>query len=161
MSARRCSWCRCLAAALALAPLNDIVRLQRSASSFRPAGPPQSSPSHVPEFDLAFMSQMLGVGAVRSEPEDPATGDDETIMQEAAVDVALQLDIASDPCFSRCFVARSARHLTLRSPAMASTPRLSETRGTIQLRSKGSNALSLRRNKTTQILHASLRRWLD
>ena len=43
------------------------------------------------KFDLAFMSQMLGVGAVRSEPEDPATGDDETIMQEAAVDVALQL----------------------------------------------------------------------
>ena len=42
-------------------------------------------------FDLAFMSQMLGVGAVRSEPEDPATGDDETMMQEAAVDVALQL----------------------------------------------------------------------
>ncbi|EOD23648.1 hypothetical protein EMIHUDRAFT_239378 [Emiliania huxleyi CCMP1516] len=26
---RHCSWCRCLAAALALAPLNDIVRLQR------------------------------------------------------------------------------------------------------------------------------------
>ena len=48
-------------------------------------------PPYVPEFDLAFMSQMLGVGAVRSEPEDPATGDDETIMQEAAVDVALQL----------------------------------------------------------------------
>ena len=36
-------------------------------------------PPYVPEFDLAFMSQMLGVGAVRSEPEDPATGDDETI----------------------------------------------------------------------------------
>ena len=32
-------------------------------------------PPYVPEFDLAFMSQMLGVGAVRSEPEDPATGD--------------------------------------------------------------------------------------
>ena len=49
-------------------------------------------PPYVPEFDLAFMSQMLGVGAVRSElPEDPATGDDETIMQEAAVDIALQL----------------------------------------------------------------------
>ena len=48
-------------------------------------------PPYVPEFDLAFMSQMLGVGAVRSEPEDPATCDDETIMQEAAVDVALQL----------------------------------------------------------------------
>ena len=48
-------------------------------------------PPYVPEFDLAFMSQMLGGGAVRSEPEDPATGDDETIMQEAAVDVALQL----------------------------------------------------------------------
>ena len=47
-------------------------------------------PPYVPEFDLAFMSQMLGVGAVRSEPEDPATGDDETIMQEAAVDIALQ-----------------------------------------------------------------------
>ena len=30
-------------------------------------------------------------GAVRSEPEDPATGDDETMMQEAAVDIALQL----------------------------------------------------------------------
>ena len=118
-------------------------------------------PPYVPEFDLAFLSQMLGVGAVRSEPEDPATGDDETIMQEAAVDVALQLDIASDPCFSRCFVARSARHLTLRSPAMASTPRLSETRGTIQLRSTGSNALSLRRDKTARILHASLHRWLD
>ena len=44
-------------------------------------------PPYVPEFDLAFMSQMLGVGAVRSEPEDPATGDDETIMQEAAVDI--------------------------------------------------------------------------
>ena len=70
-------------------------------------------------------------------------------------------DIASDPCFSRCFVARSARHLTLRSPAMASTPRLSETRGTIQLRSTGSNALSLRRDKTARILHASLHRWLD
>ena len=41
-------------------------------------------PPYVPEFDLAFMSQMLGGGAVRSEPEDPATGDDETIMQEAA-----------------------------------------------------------------------------
>ena len=50
-------------------------------------------PPYVPEFDLAFMSQMLGVGAVRSEPEDPATGDedDETMMQEAAVDIALQL----------------------------------------------------------------------
>ena len=48
-------------------------------------------PPYVPEFDLAFMSQMLGGGAVRSEPEDPATGDDETIMQEAAVDIALQL----------------------------------------------------------------------
>ena len=48
-------------------------------------------PPYVPEFDLAFMSQMLGGGAVRSEAEDPATGDDETIMQEAAVDVALQL----------------------------------------------------------------------
>ena len=45
-------------------------------------------PPYVPEFDLAFMSQMLGGGAVRSEPEDPATGDDETIMQEAAVDIA-------------------------------------------------------------------------
>ena len=43
-------------------------------------------PPYVPEFDLAFMSQMLGGGAVRSEAEDPATGDDETIMQEAAVD---------------------------------------------------------------------------
>ena len=31
-------------------------------------------PPYVPEFDLAFMSQMLGGGAVRSEPEDPATG---------------------------------------------------------------------------------------
>ncbi|EOD21317.1 hypothetical protein EMIHUDRAFT_117255 [Emiliania huxleyi CCMP1516] len=40
-------------------------------------------PPYVPEFDLAFMSQMLGGGAVRSEPEDPATGDDETMMQEA------------------------------------------------------------------------------
>ena len=48
-------------------------------------------PPYVPEFDLAFMSQMLGGGAVRSEPEDPATGDDETTMQEAAVDIALQL----------------------------------------------------------------------
>ena len=48
-------------------------------------------PPYVPEFDLAFMSQMLGGGAVRSEPEDPATGDDETMMQEAAVDIALQL----------------------------------------------------------------------
>ena len=48
-------------------------------------------PPYVPEFDLAFMSQMLGGGAVRSEAEDPATGDDETIMQEAAVDIALQL----------------------------------------------------------------------
>ena len=48
-------------------------------------------PPYVPEFDLAFMSQMLGGGAVRSEPEDPATGDDETIVQEAAVDIALQL----------------------------------------------------------------------
>ena len=36
-----------------------------------------------------------------------------------------------------------------------------EKRGTIQLRSMGSNALSLRRDKTTRILHASLRRWLD
>ena len=26
VSARRCSWCRCMAAALALAPLDDIVR---------------------------------------------------------------------------------------------------------------------------------------
>ena len=34
-------------------------------------------------------------------------------------------DKSSDPRFSRCFVARSARHFTLRSPAMASTrPRL-------------------------------------
>ena len=48
-------------------------------------------PPYVPEFDLAFMSQVLGGGAVRSEPEDPATGDDETMMQEAAVDIALQL----------------------------------------------------------------------
>ena len=56
VSARRCSWCRCLAAALALAPLNDIVRLQRSASSFRPAGPPQSSPSHVPKCARRFSS---------------------------------------------------------------------------------------------------------
>ena len=55
-------------------------------------------PPYVPEFDLAFMSQMLGVGAVRSEPEDPATGDDETIMQEAAVDVALQLLTDGDIC---------------------------------------------------------------
>ncbi|EOD24587.1 hypothetical protein EMIHUDRAFT_206595 [Emiliania huxleyi CCMP1516] len=47
-------------------------------------------PPYVPEFDLAFMSQMLGVGAVRSEREDPATGDDETIMQEAAVAGALE-----------------------------------------------------------------------
>ena len=54
-------------------------------------------PPYVPEFDLAFMSQMLGVGAVRSEPEDPATGDDETIMQEAAVDIALQL-FTDDGC---------------------------------------------------------------
>ena len=139
-------------------------------------------PPYVPEFDLAFMSQMLGVGAVRSEAEDPATGDDETIMQEAAVDIALQLltddgglqallasdepsaervalegadnalansrarldqlyelvraseggaavrrmgddivrtvVIASDPCFSRLAVHLSARHLTLRRPAM-------------------------------------------
>ena len=37
-------------------------------------------PPYVPEFDLAFMSQMLGGGAVRSEPEDPATDDDETMM---------------------------------------------------------------------------------
>ena len=59
-------------------------------------------PPYVPEFDLAFMSQMLGVGAVRSEPEDPATGDDETIMQEAAVDVALQLDIVRSVFFSSC-----------------------------------------------------------
>ena len=42
-------------------------------------------PPYVPEFDLAFMSQMLGGGAVRSEPEDPATGDDETTMQEADI----------------------------------------------------------------------------
>jgi len=28
-------------------------------------------PPYVPEFDLAFMSQMLGGGAVRSEAEDP------------------------------------------------------------------------------------------
>ena len=48
-------------------------------------------PPYVPEFDLAFMSQMLGGGAVRSEAEDTATGDDETIVQEAAVDIALQL----------------------------------------------------------------------
>ena len=48
-------------------------------------------PPYVPEFDLAFMSQMLGGGAVRPEPEDPATGDDEAMMQEAAVDIALQL----------------------------------------------------------------------
>ena len=56
VSALRCSWCRCLAAALALAPLNDIVRLQRSASSFRPAGPPQSSPCHVPKCARRFSS---------------------------------------------------------------------------------------------------------
>ena len=61
-------------------------------------------PPYVPEFDLAFMSQMLGVGAVRSEPEDPATGDDETIrtiMQEAAVDVALQLLTDGEPSADR------------------------------------------------------------
>ena len=45
-----------MAAALALAPLNDIVRLQRSASSFRPAGPPQSSPCHVPKCARRFSS---------------------------------------------------------------------------------------------------------
>ena len=46
-------------------------------------------PPYVPEFDLAFMSQMLGVGAVRSRSQKTqATGDDETIMQEAAVDIA-------------------------------------------------------------------------
>ena len=32
---------------------------------------------------------------------------------------------------------------------------------TIQLRSMGLNALSLRSDKTTRFLHASLRRWLD
>ena len=65
------------------------------------------------------------------------------------------------PLLGRRARTRSAPHLTLRSPAMASTPRLSETRGTIQLRSTGSNALSLRRDKTARILHASLHRWLD
>ena len=150
-------------------------------------------PPYVPEFDLAFMSQMLGGGAVRSEPEDPATGDDETIMQEAAVDVALQLltddgglqallasdepsaervalegaddiasdDIASDPCFSRLAVHLSARHLTLRRPAMDGPMELAELHRTIQLRSPGLNALSLRRYQTARILHASLHRWLD
>ena len=118
-------------------------------------------PPYVPEFDLAFMSQMLGVGAVRSEPEDPATGDDETIMQEAAVDIALQLDIASDRCFSRLAVHLSARHLTLRRPAMDGSMELAELHRTIQLRSPGLNALSLRRYQTARILHASLHRWLD
>ena len=72
-------------------------------------------PPYVPEFDLAFMSQMLGGGAVRSEPEDPATGDDETMMQEAAVDIALQLftddDIVRSVFFSLfCRSLRSPPH---------------------------------------------------
>ena len=181
-------------------------------------------PPYVPEFDLAFMSQMLGGGAVRSEPEDPATGDDETIMQEAAVDIALQLltdgeglqallasdepsaervalegadnalansrarvdqlyelvrasevtiipppspdttktdNQSSDPCFFGLAVHLSARHLTLRRPAMDGSMELAELHRTIQLRSPGLNALSLRRYQTARILHASLHRWLD
>ncbi|EOD07833.1 hypothetical protein EMIHUDRAFT_249366 [Emiliania huxleyi CCMP1516] len=153
-------------------------------------------PPYVPEFDLAFMSQMLGVGAVRSEPEDPATGDDETIMQEAAVDVALQLLtdgeglqalLASDEPSADRVALEGADNALANSRARvdqlyelvraseggAAVRRMGdivrsvltssdrETRGTIQLRSTGSNALSLRRDKTARILHASLHRWLD
>ena len=54
-------------------------------------------PPYVPEFDLAFMSQMLGGGAVRSEAEDTATGDDETIMQGAAVDMSGRTLLGTPP----------------------------------------------------------------
>eukprot|EP00315_Gephyrocapsa_oceanica_P045309 CAMPEP_0185521388 /NCGR_PEP_ID=MMETSP1366-20130426/79847_1 /TAXON_ID=38817 /ORGANISM="Gephyrocapsa oceanica, Strain RCC1303" /LENGTH=75 /DNA_ID=CAMNT_0028132535 /DNA_START=94 /DNA_END=319 /DNA_ORIENTATION=+ len=56
------------AAAADTSALADAARGQRQMPEL---------PPYVPEFDLAFMSQMLGVGAVRSEPGDPATGDDE------------------------------------------------------------------------------------
>ena len=70
-------------------------------------------------------------------------------------------DIASDPCFSRLAVHLSARHLTLRRPAMDGPMELAELHRTIQLRSPSLNALSLRRYQTARILHASLHRWLD
>ncbi|EOD12845.1 hypothetical protein EMIHUDRAFT_213051 [Emiliania huxleyi CCMP1516] len=106
-------------------------------------------PPYVPEFDLAFMSQMLGGGAVWSEPEDPATGDDETMMQEAAVDIALQL--LTDDGGLQALLASDE----------PSAERLAELHRTIQLRSPSLNALSLRRYQTARILHASLHRWLD
>ena len=70
-------------------------------------------------------------------------------------------DIASDPCFFGLAVHLSARHLTLRRPAMDGPMELAELHRTIQLRSPSLNALSLRRYQTARILHASLHRWLD
>ena len=64
-------------------------------------------------------------------------------------------------CFSCLAVPLSARHLTLRRPAMDGSMELGELHRTIQLRSPGLNALSLRRYQTARILHASLHRWLD
>ena len=95
--ADRCSLTMSLSGASASAAAKQRHQEQRRADTSALADAARGQrqmpelPPYVPEFDLAFMSQMLGVGAVRSEPEDPATGDDETIMQEAAVDVALQL----------------------------------------------------------------------
>ena len=95
--ADRCSLTMSLSGASASAAAKQRHQEQRRADTSALADAARGQrqmpelPPYVPEFDLAFMPQMLGVGAVRSEPEDPATGDDETIMQEAAVDVALQL----------------------------------------------------------------------
>ena len=95
--ADRCSLTMSLSGASASAAAKQRHQEQRRADTSALADAARGQrqmpelPPYVPEFDLGFMSQMLGVGAVRSEPEDPATGDDETIMQEAAVDVALQL----------------------------------------------------------------------
>ena len=55
----------------------------------------------------------------------------------------------------------SAHHITLHRPAMDGSMELGELHRTIQLRSPGLKALSLRRYQTARILHASLRRWLD
>ena len=106
--ADRCSLTMSLSGASASAAAKQRHQEQRRADTSALADAARGQrqmpqlPPYVPEFDLAFMPQMLGVGAVRSEPEDPATGDDETIMQEAAVDVALQLLTDGEGLHRRC-----------------------------------------------------------
>ena len=88
--ADRCSLTMSLSGASASAAAKQRHQEQRRADTSALADAARGQrqmpelPPYVPEFDLAFMSKMLGVGAVRSEPEDPATGDD---------------DIASGACF--------------------------------------------------------------